>query len=1673
MAWFNRKAKARLGLETTKRTFKSWRPSLEVLEDRTVPFVLDPGTWGAGATVFFSFMPNGINDGGLDGGWNSTAINNFMPAGAQNEIRRALQQWSRLANINFVEIADPGVAFGAEAIPLIRIGGHPFDGPSNVLAHCFYPPATNPLGIAGDAHFDIAENWTLDNSGISVFQVAMHEFGHGIGLRHENTNPALMNPFYPGEISAVLDDVQGVQAKYGAAQIANLVVSAADDPAFGNQAGDGIGDTFRFKMRGGVLDVLINGNFAYSVNAATLTSITINGSGDNDTVIVDQTGGWVNESILFNGFGQTSGTFGDTLRFEGGNFNTVTYTFTNAHDGFVNVDGAVLQYAGLEPIFDNMNVANRVFTFNNNSSDITLQNDIDQPGGPFAGWSQISSVSDSEIVFFTNATNSLTVNAGDGDDVISVFPTIDPNYNTPNTFINGDAGEDRVFVQRVAAGTNVNVDTGLGVPVDDTYIGIGKNDLFNAGVGTLANILGNVNVEDSGGVGRLFIDNSADVAGMNFFIDAIGAVPVFGGPGFRVNPVLLPGFINFTDDIERFELATGDGSELVEFDFNGNNIASVLPDQGIFVDLNGGNNDLLRFVDGNSNDVTYFADNNDGNLATHEGRVVFDGIAVAYAGLEPIIDTTFANNRTFTLNIPNPQEIQVHNDGIVGNGINRIDTNGTGGFEQIDFSNPFNSLTINGNNAVNRMFLRRDFDTNFAPNFITFNGFDGNDFFYMDPPQVLPPTTIFVNGGNPQIGDPGVPPGDVLVVPIPGAVVVPTGSVDGTVFTPVGPPIVFTSIETVIVPDRFEFNNTIQFATFLGSDPFITLRDLSIHSVDDPNTLANEADIDYFRYSAHQTGYTVFEIQFRNGVDVFDDLVLELRDENDNVIAATQTIINDPDGTRIRLITPTVGQRNYYVRVSGLNGQAVNNYSLEIENFPLPTPTSIDLIAASDSGRNNTDDVTNDNTPSIIINADLSGLAQFIPILNAAGAAARDRGAAVQVFLDGVSVGFANAVPGTNNTRFEFTLPAGFLQSNGTTDGIHSFTAAVRIWDGRQPQATNFSDRGQMSPAFFWELDTIYTPPNGAAVSTTVVLNPADDTGVPTDPATFNDRVTRINAPRFNGFADANAWVVIRVDGQIYGQAQAIPIDGNVANPIGFWTLSAGMFPLTQGLHTVTAQAQDLAGNTENITALNTVQIFVDYTSPQVDSVFGLDIDGNPVGLDLLIPKQPGDGRQPAVWGLQIDVSDLPPRAAGFLYEALNDTTVNAQNVVLRGARTGLVTFATISWVSDPVVAGNPATGHIVITFGAPLQDDTYTLELKPAITDDPGNPIVGPAGGVFTFVVDAAPEFGTYAGGSINIDLNGNFHSDSNLNGDVLFRYVANGAAVFAGQFTSNEVKLNGFGNDFFDRVGLYGRYKGKLVWMLDVNNNGIINPAVDGDDIWVTSGLQKTGTPIAGDFNYNPDDGQEIGLFDGKTWYLDVSASNNLFNDARTLRFTGNMRGLPIIGDFDGDGNFDLGTFLNNRFYLDLSSEGGSFGPLVGINGNWDVWFDFGFPTKQDRPYAADFDGDGITDIGLWTPGRSTQTAAAKAEWFTLVSAGTPIYLRNPFGPVDFFTSPFAQDFSAAYGNPKALPIVGNFDPPGVAGTGNVARGESPNFDMAAWQSLGADGYFAKHGWRKNYGG
>ena len=318
-------------------------------------------------------------------------------------------------------------------------------------------------------------------------------------------------------------------------------------------------------------------------------------------------------------------------------------------------------------------------------------------------------------------------------------------------------------------------------------------------------------------------------------------------------------------------------------------------------------------------------------------------------------------------------------------------------------------------------------------------------------------------------------------------------------------------------PDAFEPNNTTADATVLGSEEQVTLRGLTIHDAN---------DVDVFRVTAANTGKLIVNAWFLHDQGNLD---LRIRDVNGNVIAtAASTDDNE------QLVLPVVSQRTYYVEIFGAN-QATNAYALEIENFAAPVPDFVDLPARSlddptilnDTGISQSDDVTNRVQPDIVIEADLFEFAQEgITILTAAQVAQNVSGAAVEVFVNGQSVGFADPIAATGNTLFRFRFGAGALpvQVFADDDGgwLHYVKAAVRIFDGQRNAAgapAPASGRTQLSQPLLLVIDTVAPP-----ITITGIAPYGTDTGVAGLPETISDRITSDTATGFLGDTEGAPW---------------------------------------------------------------------------------------------------------------------------------------------------------------------------------------------------------------------------------------------------------------------------------------------------------------------------------------------------------------------------------------------------------------------------------------------------------------------------------------------------------------------------------------------------------------------
>jgi len=687
-------------------------------------------------------------------------------------------------------------------------------------------------------------------------------------------------------------------------------------------------------------------------------------------------------------------------------------------------------------------------------------------------------------------------------------------------------------------------------------------------------------------------------------------------------------------------------------------------------------------------------------------------------------------------------------------------------------------------------------------------------------------------------------------------------------------------------------------------------------------------------------------------------------------------------------------------------GQFVFDLTIEIDTVKPNTPF-LDLVEADDTGRSNEDDITMETDPDLVaIVEDPDGPDGHLFPNERLKYRIFDR---VDNDPEVLVAQMGNPVLIDNGAFLNPAVDLDRALTQQQYNGLHNLKLEVE-------------DRaGNMSDDFLLEilLDDI------APDKPTIQLDPTSDTGVPGQVNLFVDNITSDTTPKINGLAEADA--IVRVFADVgngvaavsdtfidgfdvpIGETVAIPIDGNQNDPDGQWTLNSllvglndpGFFPIVDRFRQLGAVAEDVAGNVTPSDmpmpqGANFVDVFLDTRGPQVA---GVEVPGFPAfDLFALKPDNAAQGPTPVIESLKINFIDQPARGMGaFAYGAVNEVlATNPGNYQLVGDITGPVAIESVDLVAMPNEPDEPGMSMVILNFAEPLLDDRFTLVVSDTISDDVGNKLDGesqaaapfdPAvvfptgdgvpGGDFTarFTVDTRAEIGVYAFESVAIDINGNFIFDPEPNGDdtnrdLVFQFGFSTDARFAGNFP-DQGNANGF-----DKLAAYGFDGNVWRFLIDINDDGV--PDLN------NASLPIQGFPVAGNFDAATD-GDEVGLFDGTTWFLDTNA--NLTIDNLDTQLNSNMQGFPIVGDFDGDGLDDLGTWTEDQFQFDLANNG--------LNGQIEQVINFGFPGVLERPVAHDFDADGIDDIGLYVPQAPGVPSAGESDWFILLS-------NDPLDPV-----------------------------------------------------------------------
>jgi hypothetical protein len=194
---------------------------IECLEDRILLYSTTGDVWTYGSRITYSFIPDGTSVGGIPSTLFQT-MNAVAPTVQwEQAIEKAAAIWQVVAKVNLVQVPDDGTPVGAagdqQGDPRfgdIRIGAYPQSG--GTLGINILPPPANGGTDAGDIFFNSSAQWNL-GSNYDLETVAIHEFGHALGLGESQIQTATMYGVYNNvRQSLTSDDTTGVQSIWGA-----------------------------------------------------------------------------------------------------------------------------------------------------------------------------------------------------------------------------------------------------------------------------------------------------------------------------------------------------------------------------------------------------------------------------------------------------------------------------------------------------------------------------------------------------------------------------------------------------------------------------------------------------------------------------------------------------------------------------------------------------------------------------------------------------------------------------------------------------------------------------------------------------------------------------------------------------------------------------------------------------------------------------------------------------------------------------------------------------------------------------------------------------------------------------------------------------------------------------------------------------------------------------------------------------------------------------------------------------------------------------------------------------------------------------------------------------------------------------------------------------------------
>ncbi len=347
---------------------------------------------------------------------------------------------------------------------------------------------------------------------------------------------------------------------------------------------------------------------------------------------------------------------------------------------------------------------------------------------------------------------------------------------------------------------------------------------------------------------------------------------------------------------------------------------------------------------------------------------------------------------------------------------------------------------------------------------------------------------------------------------------------------------------------------------------------------------------------------------------------------------------------------------------------------------------------------------------------------------------------------------------------------------------------------------------------------------------------------------------------------------------------------------------------------------------------------------------------------------------------------------------------------------------------------------------------DGVTITVRNANGDIVAQEKSGPSGG-YTLAAPPGVYTVTASGGSLRTPWT--------------IRNVSHGLSAFSNTKVDFELSRAPIGpSPEPDNVGVARLLNGAYRWYLDASGNGVYDGAAGVDLALPRFGLAGD-IPVTGDWNGDGKD--EIGVVrpinGALRWYLDVSGDGWYGAGDRSMGPFGWAADVPLVGDWNGDGKDEIGVsrIVNGSrvYYLDYSGDGRYASTADRALGT------FGYGT--DRPIVGDWDGDGDDELGVYRP-RSQQfifDINGNGRWTPGVDRIKGVFGADGAVPVTgdwngdgvteigtFESSIWrrdvnnngalgAGDASSRFGVASDIPIVGNWRTSLLADSGAVSAG------------------------------